>query len=132
MPVRDEVVNWLDGARADLRHARKSIEMGDYSWACFASQQAVEKALKALIIHMFGEYARGHDLVKLYRRVRPHVGFSINEGLLARLSSYYTIARYPNAGVERPYEEIGEDQAREAVEIAEVVINEVSKAIGDP
>ncbi len=31
MPLRDEVVDWLESARADLAHAKKSIEMGDYS-----------------------------------------------------------------------------------------------------
>jgi len=29
--LRDEVVDWLESARADLAHAKKSIEMGDYS-----------------------------------------------------------------------------------------------------
>ena len=113
-------------------HARKSIEIGDYNWACFASQQAAEKALKALIMHLLGEYARGHDLVRLYRKVKPYIELNISESSLAKLSSYYTISRYPSAGIERPYEEIGEDQAREAVEIAEVVLSEVSKAIRDP
>lgn len=132
MPVRDEVVNWLDSAKADLRHARKSVEVGDYNWACFASQQAAEKALKALIMHLLGEYTRGYDLVKLYRRVKPYVELSASESSLARLSSYYTISRYPSAGIEKPHEEIGEDQAKEALGVAEVIVSEVSKAIRDP
>lgn len=56
--IRDEVLNWLDSAVADLRHAKKSVEIKEYSWACFAAQQAAEKALKALIIHVLGEYPR--------------------------------------------------------------------------
>ncbi len=132
MPVRDEISNWLAEAKADLRHAESSIKIGDYNWACFAAQQAAEKALKSLILHVIGEYPHGHDLVKLYRRVKEYVNLSINESLLARLSAYYTQARYPNAGLERPSEEITEDQAREAVEIARGVVNEVSKAIRDP
>lgn len=132
MPIRDEVVNWFDGAKADLRHAKKSVEMGDYSWACFASQQAAEKALKALIMHVFGEYAKGHDLIRLYRRLNQFINLRTSEGLLARLSTYYTLARYPNAGIERPHEEITEEQAKEAIQIAEVVIDEVSRAIRDP
>lgn len=43
MPIRDEVLNWLAEARADLRHAESSISIGDYNWACFASQKAAEK-----------------------------------------------------------------------------------------
>jgi HEPN domain-containing protein len=132
MPLRDEVVDWLESAKADLAHAKKSTEMGDYSWACFAAQQAAEKSLKALIMHLLGEYARGHDLVKLYKKVRDLMKLEVSEGDLARLSAYYTQARYPNAGIERPHEEICEDMAREAVRTAEVVVNEVSEAIRDP
>ena len=108
MPLRDEVVDWLESARA------------------------AEKALKALIMHIFGEYARGHDLVKLYRKVKDSVKLKISEGSLARPSAYYTQARYPSARIERPHEEIFEDMAGEAVRTAEVVVNEVSEAIRDP
>jgi len=38
--IRDEVVNWLESAEADLKHARKSLEINDHNWACFAAQQA--------------------------------------------------------------------------------------------
>ena len=44
--------DWLRQALRDLEHARRSLEMGDYEWACFASQQAAEKAVKALYQHI--------------------------------------------------------------------------------
>lgn len=40
--------DWLAQAESDLGHAKKSSQMKDYNWACFASQQAAEKAVKAL------------------------------------------------------------------------------------
>jgi len=43
------------------------------------------------------------------------VKLKTSEGSLARLSAYYTQARYPNAGIERLHEEIFEDMAGEAV-----------------
>ncbi|MEM1542800.1 MAG: HEPN domain-containing protein [Ignisphaera sp.] len=132
MPVREEVLNWLAEARADLRHAEVSISIGGYNWACFAAQQAAEKALKALVLHVLGEYPRGHDLVKLYRRVKGSTTTSLSEVVLAKLSAYYTLARYPNAGLERPSEEISREHAEEAVSIARGVVDEVSKAIQDP
>ncbi len=132
MPIRGEVLDWLNEAKADLRHAEASIKIGHYNWACFAAQQASEKALKALILHVLGEYPRGHDLVKLYRRVKGHVRMKLNESFLARLSAYYTQARYPNAGLERPSEEITREHAEEALSTARGVLNEVSKAIRDP
>ncbi len=39
---------WVQ-AQADLEHARKSLEAGDYEWACFAAQQAAEVAVKAVL-----------------------------------------------------------------------------------
>lgn len=41
--------DWMRQARRDLRHARNSLESEDYEWACFAAQQAAEKAVKALL-----------------------------------------------------------------------------------
>jgi HEPN domain-containing protein len=106
--------------------------MGDYNWACFAAQQAIEKALKALILHDLGKYPRGHDLVKLYNMVRNRVSLELNIADLARVSSYYTQARCPNAGIERPSQEITREQAIEAARIAEVVIGEIERIIRDP
>jgi len=74
----------------DLRHAENSYRIGDYNWACFAAQQAAEKAVKALILHVLGEYPRGHDLVKLYRKIRDYIEIKLSESSLARLSAYYT------------------------------------------
>lgn len=132
MPVRNEVINWLEEARADLKHAEASARIGDYNWACFAAQQAAEKALKAVALHVLGKYLRSHDLVKLYREIKTLVDLGLSESSLARLSMYYTVARYPNAGVERPSQEISKDQAKEAIEITRAVIDAVSRVIRDP
>ena len=40
--------DWLHQAHADLAQASLSAEAFYHEWACFASHQAVEKALKAL------------------------------------------------------------------------------------
>jgi len=41
---------------------------------------------------------------------------------LGELSSYYTIARYPNAGLTRPSTGIGRAQAEEAIALPEKVV----------
>lgn len=132
MPARDEILNWLAEARADLKHCKVSIDAGDYSWACFAAQQAAEKALKSIILHLLGIYPRSHDLVKLYRVVAGQVDLGVKLHELATLSAYYTQAKYPNAGLERPSEEMTKEQAEQALKIAEGIVNEVSKIIGGP
>jgi HEPN domain-containing protein len=57
---------------------------------------------------------------------------NLDQADLARLSVYHTQARYPNAGIERPSQEITREQALEAVETAGRVIDEASKALRDP
>ncbi len=132
MPVREEALNWFEEARADLRHGENSVGLGDYSWAAFAAQQAAEKAHKALALHVKGEYARGYDLVRLYHAVREAAPLDLDVTELSRLTIYYTQTRYPNAGLERPSEEITRELAEEALRIARKVVYEVGKAFRDP
>jgi len=132
VPVKDEVVNWLEEARADLRRAENSVKLDDYELACLTAHRATEKALKALILHVFGVYARGHDLLKLYRRVRGHVEIGISESSLTKLIEYYALARYPSTSLGEPSEEITKKQAIEAISIARSVIDEITRAIKDP
>jgi len=40
--------DWMDQAEGDLRHAQSDLERGFYEWSCFSSQQAAEKAAKAV------------------------------------------------------------------------------------
>ncbi|MGQ9794782.1 MAG: HEPN domain-containing protein [Anaerolineae bacterium] len=42
--------SWLRQAQRDWEHAVRSLEGGDYEWACFAAQQSAEKAVKALFV----------------------------------------------------------------------------------
>ena len=129
--MREEALDWLFEAEGDLEHARKSIEMGDYSWASFAAQQAAEKALKTLHLHLFREPApRTHDLIELMERFRGELNLSEKtRSRLGTLSSYYFISRYPNAGVRRPSRSISKEMAEEALEIASEVVRVVGEVI---
>ncbi|MBN1308639.1 MAG: HEPN domain-containing protein [Chitinispirillaceae bacterium] len=46
MPVRSS--DWLNQAIRDLEQAEDSKSAGRHEWACFAAQQAAEKAIKTL------------------------------------------------------------------------------------
>jgi len=43
-----EFSRWMRSSTRTLESARRDLEAGDYSWACFKAHQAVEKALKVL------------------------------------------------------------------------------------
>ncbi len=46
MPTR--APDWMKQAIRDLEHAEESRRTGRHEWACFAAEQAAEKAVKAL------------------------------------------------------------------------------------
>jgi len=87
--------DWLNQAERDLRQADASLRDELYEWACFAAQQAAEKAVKALIQKLGGE-AWGHSVAALVdalpEDVRP---LDLREKAL-ELDQAYIPSRYPN------------------------------------
>ena len=95
---------WFEEAKVDLDRARRALNDGDYSLSCYMSQQAVEKAMKAVIIGLRRERPPHlHDLTALYEFIREKVQLpaSLVE-VLPEVSQYYVTARYPNAGYSGP------------------------------
>ena len=121
--MRHEAVIWFKQAERDLRKAENDLVTGDWDGAAFWSQQAAEKALKALLLH-HGKAARGHNLLELGRVVEEELGVSVAEiaADLRELTVHYTISRYPNAANALPYELYDEAKARELVERARRVL----------
>ena len=88
--------DWLQQAQHDLEHARHAWEAGDYDWACFAAQQAAEKALKGLFLGLGGE-AWGHALTRLFEDLRQLL--AVPQELIhaaKRLDKHYVLTRYPS------------------------------------
>jgi len=116
--------DWLEQAKGDLGHARNSIPLGDFDWACFAAQQAAEKAVKAL--HMGqGAVVWGHSVFEMLDAFPAEVGVAdeLREAAL-RLDKLYIAPRYPDAypsGPSRRY--YTEADARQAVADAEKVVS---------
>lgn len=117
--------DWMQQAKFDLEHARKSITLGDYDWACFAAHQAAEKAAKAVHL-LHGAIAWGHSVMDLIEKLGETVG-AIDADLLdvaRRPDRYYVAPRYPDAhpaGPSRRY--YTESDARQAVADAERVVS---------
>ncbi len=94
MPSRAD--DWWRQAQRDLRHARNALQTGDFEWACFAAQQAAEKAVKALYQHLHME-AWGHVVHRLLEELPKELGADqelVDAG--RRLDRHYIPARYPN------------------------------------
>lgn len=89
--------DWIFQARGDLAHARLDVEHDFFDWACFSSQQAAEKAVKALHGYLGGE-AWGHAVTDLVEALPDTI--DVPEGILdaaRELDKVYIAARYPDA-----------------------------------
>jgi len=73
--------DWFEQSLHDLDQADDSRRAGRHEWACFASQQAAEKAVKALHLHL-GQEAWGHVIAKLL--VELPEATRVPKGLIAR------------------------------------------------
>ena len=121
MPSRAQ--DWMDQARRDLDAAGRNLECGIFEWACFISQQAGEKAVKAVFQHLNAE-AWGHSVSELLQ-VLPEAHLPPPDVLASarELDTYYIPTRYPNgfpAGAPKDY--FTAQKAREAITHAEAVV----------
>ena len=113
--------DWFSQAERDLDHARASQRDGRHEWACFASHQAAEKALKALHLH-HGQEAWGHVVARLLRELPVPYDEQLEDKAKV-LDSFYVPTRYPNSHPEgAPHEHYGRLQSEEAIRYAGEII----------
>ncbi|PYT07523.1 MAG: DNA-binding protein [Acidobacteria bacterium] len=116
--------DWMRQAEADLDLSRSAMEDEHYEWACFAAQQAAEKAAKAVHFH-FGQEAWGHSVTELLDALRDR-GVDVENALLDRgraLDKLYIPSRYPNglpSGAPADY--FTRAEAEEAIRHGEAVL----------
>ena len=123
-PNKKEAERWIRQAEDDLDGTSCLFESAHYSLACFHCQQAVEKALKALM------FARGllkmsdldkHEVMTLaYRASGLDPRLQVIPQMVMRIQGYYTNTRYPHyqKGFSQssiPAEMFSEDDADDAI-----------------
>lgn len=113
--------DWFAQAEKDLDHAASAQDTGSHEWACFAAQQAAEKAVKALHLHC-GQEAWGHVVARLLRELpEPPPDDLVDRGMV--LDNFYVPSRYPNGHPEgAPFEHYGSLQSNEALVHARAII----------
>ena len=121
--MSSRAVDWFKQSNRDLEQAEDSHKASHHEWACFIAQQAAEKAVKALHLHI-GQEAWGHVVAKLLRELPQTSGAPAELIEKAKvLDSYYIPARYPNSHPEgAPFEHYGPLQSEEAVRYAREII----------
>jgi len=107
----------------DLAHAERSLEMGDYEWACFAAQQAAEKAVKALYESRNME-VWGHSISRMLESLPEDLkpGSDLVDKA-KELDRHYIPTRYPNLHSEgAPLDYYTKSDAERAVRYAREII----------
>ena len=108
--------DWFRQARRDLEHAERSLESGDYEWACFAAQQSAEKGVKALFLKA-NRSAWGHSVGALLQQLPA--SWQADESLVnagKELDKHYIPPRYPNSHPQgAPYEYYTRSEAERAI-----------------
>ena len=130
--VRREVLLWLRAAREDLFDAELMLEEARWFRAAWFSQQAAEKALKALFPLVAGrEPPRLHSVAELARLLERE-GLRFPGELAAEmvvLDKYYTVTRYPDAANGLPSETVDQREALRAVEVARRVLEFAERVV---
>ena len=119
----DDPREWLNRALSDLRLASTSPEGVYYEDLCFHTQQAAEKAIKALLIRRGVQFPYVHDLAQLLTLVeRSGLPIPDNVRQAERLTRYAVMARYPGLEprVNRPEYEEALTQSAEVLRWVEV------------
>jgi len=114
----DELESWLHRAESNLRIAhlgrREGVFLEDL---CFEAQQAAEKALKALLIYLSGDYPRVHAFALILEQLEQHVVVPEPIREVVELTDYAVQIRYPG-----DYCPVSEEEYERALELAERVL----------
>ena len=120
---------WLELAAEDIAMAEYALSGGIFRQVCFHAQQAVEKALKGLLVARVGTHTKSHSLEQLLLS-EPGVHAELRgwQARLRRLDQFYLPTRYADAVPEGAGEPTREE-AEEAVRDAKAVIAEIQARI---
>ncbi|HLC81015.1 MAG TPA: HEPN domain-containing protein [Candidatus Nanoarchaeia archaeon] len=121
-----ETENWWHQAEADFKAAVFNFNGKQYYVASFLFQQAVEKALKALMLKEKKELLKSHSLSRLAKELNTPLALLAK---LAILEPVYQETRYPDVSEKIPAEEFEEEDASKFLEIAEEVMQWIRKRI---
>ena len=122
--------DWLKQAERDLKLAKLISESGFYEWACFASQQAAKKSVKALC-EKHNVIIRVHQLLGLLKSLKDLE--TIPDDIYTQgafLDRFYIPTRYPNGFTNgAPMEYFFAKDAEEAIGYAENIVRFCSSKI---
>lgn len=129
--MNERTTNWLEEANWDLENAKILFENDRFNTVVFHSQQAAEKAVKALLYHnnIIGWGHSIHSLLEKYKELK-HKNFDDIEATALSLDKHYITTRYPDALPNTaPHKAYNRSEAELAINQAKKIINFVNEEI---
>ena len=119
--MTSRAADWFEQALRDFEQAESSRRDGRHEWACFAAQQAAEKAVKAVHLSL-AQDAWGHVVACLLNELPVAVPTDLMEKAKV-LDGFYIPTRYANSHAEGPpFEHFGVLHSDEALRYAREII----------
>ncbi len=114
--------DWYEQGKRDLERAKIDIKYSYYEWACFTSQQAAEKVIKAAGLKI-GLNIWGHSLTEMLQLISSEIETKDIKYKAKTLDMYYIPSRYPNGFPSgKPADYYTEKHAKEALDAANDII----------
>ena len=118
MYMKNAESEWMKDARDELQAAEYLLRGGFWKLACFHSQQAVEKSLKARLLGKGWELEKVHSAARLQALAIDYkIAFTLDESDIQFIDSIYR-GRYPGEAGLLPLGEPSQNDAERAIEIA--------------
>lgn len=117
--MKEEVKRWWKMAKDDLSSAKSNFKNGKYYVCAFLSQQAAEKALKAILLKKKEKIIKIHDLVILGREAGLQKDFLQQ---CEQLSRVYIETRYGDIGGRLPSKKFKKRNSADYLKIAEGIL----------
>jgi HEPN domain-containing protein len=126
----NEIQSWIEKAEHDLGTAELTFQHKPeyYDTICFHCQQAVEKYLKAYLVHLNLEFKSKHSLVYLLDLISQQDKFSLDYYEKAsKLESYAVDIRYPDSAEEIPTQDELQEAIANVIDFKNTIIEKLSK-----
>ena len=120
--MTSRAADWFEQAIRDLEQAEASRRDGRHEWACFAAQQAAEKAVKSVHLSL-AQDAWGHVVARLLSELPVDVPAALVDKAKV-LDGFYIPTRYASSHAEGPpFEHFGILHSDEALRYAREIID---------
>ncbi len=127
---------WLKQANFDLEASKLSYDSGFYEWSTYQAEQAVEKALKSVLVHAGQQAPRLHKLAVLFGYSNSvNQKFKNTKFKFKHIESFTFISRYPflvPGQYSTPHEFITKNDAFMAIEEARDILDKIENILKTP